>query len=152
MSSRATPERSVQISVIRWLRLVLPPGSVVCAIKNEEQSRSEDPMARARFQMARKASGVVSGIPDLLACIPGGRSLFCEVKAPGGVVSAAQQRVHFALRALAHTVIVADSIESARAGLIAVGIVLREAAGQPVANPRVRYERSRAVIEDTVPF
>ena len=151
--TRSAPERTVQRSLLDWLRRVLPQGSIVAAVVNEQAGSSSDPMARARFGMARKASGVVSGWPDLVACIPGGRSFYVEVKAPGGVVSESQQDVHAKLRALDHTVIVADSIESCRGGLAIAGIALREAAGQAVAAPKVRSaKRTVRLTNDAVPF
>ncbi len=150
--TRATPERSAQIAVLRWARMVLPAGSIVALIENERQARSGDKFAAARFGMARKASGVVTGIPDLVCIMPGGCVAWIEMKAPGaGVLSEAQQAVHQQMHAIGHTVIVATGIETARHGLQAAGIALREAAGQSVARPVVRRAKSR-LRADRIPF
>ena len=137
-AKRGTPERTIQIAILRWARLVLPPGSVVAAIKNEEAPRSDEKYARARFQAARKVSGTLVGMPDLVCILPGGQTAWLEIKAPGGVVSDAQQGVHDRLRALGHVVGLATSIEAARAVLQNAGVPLREAAGQLLVPTKVR--------------
>lgn len=150
---RATPERSVQVALLRWLRLVLPDGSLVAAIKNEEAPHSADPLARARFQMARKATGTLVGMPDLLCVLPRGRVIFIEVKAPDcGLLSLAQQGVHERFASLGHPVVLATSLETARHGLHQLGIPLREAAGQATAVARVRVAKPRnAMPKDRLP-
>jgi hypothetical protein len=151
---RGSPERSAQTAFIRWARLVLPPGSLVAAIKNEEAPRSSDPMARARFQMARKASGVLVGMPDVVCVLPEGRTDWCEMKAPqNGVISLNQQGVHDRMRSMGHQVIIATSIETARGALQQIGIPLHEAAGQAVAVAKVRVAKPRArLTSDRMPF
>ena len=139
-----TPERDVARTVIRWLRIVLPVGSTVASIVNEQRGASSDRMARMRFGAARKASGIVTGFPDAVAAIPGGRAIWLEFKRPdGGVISAAQAEVHQALRALDHPVLIVQSIETCRAGLLSLGLTLREAEGQAVAAPKVRVAKPR---------
>ena len=53
----------------------------------------------------------VTGVPDRLALLPGGRIVFVEVKRPGGKLSARQRRVAYQLRALGFKVICAASVE-----------------------------------------
>lgn len=150
---RGSPERSVQVTLKRWLQLVLPAGSIIAAVKNEHAPRSEDPNARARFFAKRKAEGVLAGTPDLACWLPEGRTLLVEVKAPGGVVSETQTELHAKLRALGHTVIVATSIETCRGALLDAGFALREAAGQAVAVTKVRVAKARnRLVSDEVPF
>ena len=155
MIRRASPERTVQVTLRRWLDLVLPVGSIVAAVKNEHAASSADPMARARFHAKRKAEGVLTGFPDMVALLPGGRTLLIEVKAPtGGVVSEAQDGLHTQLRSLGYTVVLATSIETCRGGLLAAGVPLREAAGQAVGVAKVRVAKAKTarMPADVVPF
>lgn len=140
--------------MIKWMRLVLPPGSIVAAIVNEQRAASQDAGARMRFGAARKASGVVTGFYDATAVLPAGRVIWFEFKRPdGGIVSDAQSDVHARTRALGHTVIIATSIETCRFGLLAAGVALREAAGQLVAEPKFRVAKARTRLPaDACPF
>lgn len=139
----AQPERQAAVAVLRWLRLVLPVGSLVAAVRNEEQPRSQEPRARARFHAARKAAGVLVGFPDLVAVMPGSRVLFVEMKAPGsGVLSLTQQGLHERFRTLGHPVVTATSIETARHGLQALGVPLREDPAQIAIPARVRKAKA----------
>ena len=151
---RGSPERSVQVALRRWLELVLPVGSIVFAVKNESAAKSSDPMARARFFAKRKAEGVLTGFPDMGLLIPGPQTVLVEVKPPtNGVLSDAQDGLHTRLRSLGFPVIVATSIETARGGLLALGIPLREAAGQAVGVAKVRVAKRRVrLLNDRVPF
>jgi hypothetical protein len=49
------------------------------------------------------------GVPDRLVLLPGGRTVFVECKAPGGIPRPDQQREHNRLRALGFSVVVLDS-------------------------------------------
>ena len=140
----AQPERAVARACIAWLRLVLPVGSIVGTIPNEQRGTGQTAIQRARYGMARKASGVLTGMPDCVAALPGGRTIWLEFKAPRGVVSDAQAGLHERFASMGHMVIVADSIEACRGGLRIAGVPLREAAGQAVATPRVRMAKRRA--------
>lgn len=121
------PERDVQRTLIAYMRQVIP-GCIVAAVTNEERGRGKTEIERARFGAARKVSGVLTGQPDLIAYLSGGRTLLIEVKAPGRTLSDAQAELHQRLRALGHQVITAASVEQLRAGLLAAGISTREAA------------------------
>lgn len=154
MVKRGSPERAVQVTLRRWLDVVLPAGSVTAAVKNEHAAASADPMGRARFHAKRKAEGVVAGFPDLVVLLPGGRTLLIEVKAPRtGVISDAQAGLHTRLRSMGHTVIVATCIEDARGGLLAAGVKPREAPGQAVSTARVRVAKPKGRLRaDAVPW
>ncbi|MDP4146945.1 MAG: VRR-NUC domain-containing protein [Bacillota bacterium] len=52
-----------------------------------------------------------SGVPDRLVLLPGGRSIFVELKAPNNTPTAKQLLQHKKLRALGFTVLVIDSKE-----------------------------------------
>ena len=126
---RRAPERVAQRSVVSWLRIVLPTGSIVAAVTNEDRGRAADPMSRARYGQARKAVGVTTGFPDLCILLPGPRTVFLEMKAPKtGRLSEAQIDVHARLRRLGHAVGVATSIDEARDLLRQWGVALKEAA------------------------
>ena len=142
MSKPPVPtERLIQRTLVAWLRLVLPAGSMVAAVVNEQAGASSSPIARARFGAARKLSGVVSGWPDLLVTMPGGSTVWLEVKRPGGVLSLAQQDIHERLFLSDHIVMVADGIESCRYALAVVGFKLNEAPDQPKWAAKVRLEK-----------
>lgn len=139
-----TPERAAQRAVVQWARMVLPPGSIVQAVENAQRALSDDPGARARYGAARKASGFVTGFPDLLCVLPGGKCVFIEMKAPkSGVLSEAQVAMIERIRANGHVVFLASGIESARAGFREAGIPLRESADAPVAEAHVRVAKPR---------
>lgn len=154
MSNLGTLERAVQRACIKWMRHVLPAGSIVAAIVNEQRGASDDPTSRMRYGMARKASGVVSGFFDAVAVLPAGRTVWWEFKRPeGGVLSDDQRMIHEQARALGHVVLIATSIETARLGLQANGIPLREAPGQMVAQPIFRIAKVKQRLpEDAIPF
>jgi hypothetical protein len=124
---RAHPERDIQKAVINYIRRVVP-NSVTGLIPIEQGAWSPDPMARARYGAARKASGVLTGSPDAFSAVPGGRTIWWEFKAPKGRVSDAQAELHHLLRAAGHIVAVCRSIEDARATLRAAGVRTVEAA------------------------
>ena len=148
----ASPERAAQVAVVKWMRLVLPRGSIVFAVKNEHAPRSMTTGGRMAFFAKRKAEGVKSGIPDLGILIAGPRLLMLEMKRPGGddVLSDKQQGVHEDLAALGIAVGLGDSIESARGFLLAHGVTLREASGQAVSVAKVR--RAKRIPRDPIPF
>lgn len=144
-----------QRAVVRWLRLVLPRGSVVASIRNEAQPRSQDPNARARFFQVHKSNGVLAGMPDLIVRVPGHPTLWIEMKRPdgAGLVSVDQQSRHAELRACGDHVHVATCIESARRALHIAQIPTNEAFGQPHVEPRYRLEKPKSAISaDAIPF
>lgn len=72
------------------------------------------------IEQARKAGGVaikwvapaMSGVPDRIVFLPGGRVMFVELKAPGRRPTALQCRVHDVLTRLGADVRVLDSLEA----------------------------------------
>src|SRR5205085_2394655 len=105
-----SPERTVQVTLKRWLERVMP-GAIVAAVENERRAASASSFSQARFHQMRKAAGTVTGFPDLIVDTVDQGVFYVEVKAPGGVVSEAQSGVHQKLRAHGRAVIVADAIE-----------------------------------------
>jgi hypothetical protein len=57
----------------------------------------------------------LSGVPDRIVFLPGGKVIFVEVKAPGSSPSALQSRIHEMLARLGADVRVIDSLEAADA-------------------------------------
>lgn len=113
---RANPERDLQRGVVKMVKLCFPQV-VLAAVPNEQAGASSDPDARARFGAARKASGVLTGFPDLIACLPGGRILFLELKAERGTISTAQLLMHARLAEIGHRVVVVRSLDQAAEAL-----------------------------------
>lgn len=146
-----SPERTVQVTLKRWLERVMP-GVMVAAVENERRAASTSGYSQARFHQARKAAGTVAGFPDLIVDTVDQGVFYVEVKAPGsGVVSVAQSEVHQRLRSHGRAVIVADAIESLRLGMQRAGLRTIEAAGQPVAVAKVRVAKSK-LPADEMPF
>jgi hypothetical protein len=67
---------------------------------------------RGRGGWAIKLLPSVSGLPDRLVLLPGGRVIFAELKAPTGTVEPHQTVVHRRLRSLGFTVVVLSSIDA----------------------------------------
>lgn len=69
---------------------------------------------KVRDELDGKAFKFVSpgsnGVPDRLILLPGGRTIFCELKAPGKRPTPQQLRVHGYLRSLGFPVFVIDSM------------------------------------------
>ena len=85
-------ESSITASILRWLR------TLGWAVKLHGSAWQQP------------------GLPDILAIIDG-RTVFFEVKRPGGVVSAIQRVVHERIRAAGGEVHVVRSLEEARGAL-----------------------------------
>lgn len=54
----------------------------------------------------------LSGVPDRIVILPGGRVIFVELKAPGGIPTPLQSRIHRMLTDLGADVRVIDSMEA----------------------------------------
>lgn len=154
-------EREAQRAVVAWLRRVLP-DAIVHAVVNEQAGSSASAISRARYGQARKRTGVVSGFPDLLILLPGGRCCMIEMKKPPrrseatgellkGVLDETQGNLHARMRSLGHKVEVATCIDTARTALHAMGVATREAVGQPMPKAVFRRAKSR-MPADPVPF
>lgn len=107
---RGSPEMDLQKRVVAMVRRSYP-SIVIAAVQNEKGAWSQDPTQAARYGMARKASGVLPGFPDIIMALPGGRTIYLELKAPKGSLSPAQHLVHARLRDIGHRVHVVRSVE-----------------------------------------
>lgn len=68
---------------------------------------------RAAGGLAMKwVSPSMSGVPDRIVFLPGGRIRFVELKAPGQKPTPLQQRIHRMLEGLGCEVVVLDSVEA----------------------------------------
>ena len=67
-------------------------------------------VVKARSGWAVKLLPSVSGLPDRIVLLPGGRIIFVELKAPGKSAEAHQLVVHERLRKLGFTVEVLSSV------------------------------------------
>jgi LmbE family N-acetylglucosaminyl deacetylase len=112
---RQHPERDLQRAVVTLARRAFP--QVVLASYPAEQRGTGDADQRARFGAARKASGVLTGHPDIIVYLPGGRVLLWELKAEKGRTSAAQDLMHARLSAIGHGVEVIRSVDAAAEAL-----------------------------------
>ena len=160
--SQSREEGDFQVSLCRWLKLVLPRGSQVVAVFNEFFVGNKDENGKwvreHRREMAaqsrRKAMGLCEGAMDLLILLPRGQCYLLECKKPGGgELRSDQQDFRRAVLAIAHDYGVADSIETARYALLNAGISLREAPGQLALPWMERLAKPRAKLPaDTMPF
>lgn len=147
MSSRSSPERDVQVAIVAWLRLVLPAGSKVAAVKNEHAPRAVSVGARMRFFAKRREEGVLAGFPDIVILLAGGKTVLFETKRPkNGVVSETQGILHGELTEIGHPVYLVTSIEDGRGVLVRLSVPLREAAGQLTSVARVRVAKPKRTL------
>jgi hypothetical protein len=131
---RATPELTAQKRVVRWLRTVLPPGSIVASYANERGGSGRSPEARRRYGAAVTASGRKAGMPDLSIYLAGCRVVLIEMKRPvGGVLSEDQAKCHAELRAMGFFVGIATSVDEARELLASWGVPVNHSADRMFA-------------------
>ena len=109
-AKRGHPERDLQRAIVKLARLY--PSIMVAAVANEQRGDG-DKIQRARYGLARRASGVVSGYPDMIVTGPAGRVEWWELKAPKGRPSKAQNLVYARLSEQGHAVYVIRDLEHA---------------------------------------
>lgn len=71
----------------------------------------------------RVANGVPAGIPDLCVICPDGKTLWIEVKKPGGKLSKVQRACHEEYARLGHEVLVARSSADVEKALVKKGAI-----------------------------
>ena len=114
---RQRPESLTQRAVHQYLRWALPPDAVHFSIPNGL-------MRSKKAGAAAVGEGLLAGVPDL--CIVWrGRAFFLELKAPHGVVSAAQRETQRRLIYAGAEVMVCKSAEQVEAALREAGMRLR---------------------------
>jgi VRR-NUC domain-containing protein len=87
MKRRGTPEADAQRSIVKVLRVVLPPGAVLHHSANEVTGGDK---AAKNKQRILQGMGVYAGFSDLIL-IAEGRVLFLEVKSRTGAQTPAQR-------------------------------------------------------------
>lgn len=120
---RKNPEDEIHRAVLAYLRAVLPAESLVIHPANENRRSGKDGMIDRAMN---KGKGVVAGVPDLIAFLPDGVTLFFEVKAPKGSVSDAQRDFLGRVQSLGFRNAVVRSVDDARAALAAWKVQTRE--------------------------
>jgi hypothetical protein len=106
---RSRPEAKVQREIASWLML----RGVLVSIT--------DAGVLAKMGLGMKC-GIPKGWPDLTCCLPGGRFLGVECKAPKGRQSEEQVRMELSIQKRSGLYILARSVEELKAGLAAVGV------------------------------
>lgn len=112
---RANPERDLQRAIIKLIHRGYP-RVIVWAAPNEQRGDGATDEERMRFGAARKASGVLTGAPDLTLVGPGWVE-FWELKSPKGRLSPGQHAVHLRLAENGARVFVIRSLDEAAARL-----------------------------------
>lgn len=112
-------EETIHVSVLEWLRLVLPDA----VIFHPPNGGYRDVREAAKL----KRMGVLPGIPDLVVFMDNAFVCAFEVKAQRGVLSDDQKNVHYVMRALGFKVAVVRGIDETRQALASWGVPTREA-------------------------
>jgi hypothetical protein len=111
-------ETTIQIDLVRWLRLVMPSALVW----HPANGGWRKPLEAARFQRM----GVLPGIPDVIVWTEDGRTITFEVKTPKGRRSPDQIAVHEWMTRSGLRIATVRGIDDARAALAAWEIPTRE--------------------------
>lgn len=120
--SRQSPERTIHLAILQFLRSTLYGGPIIHHSANEIGLSGRDV---ARHIANAKHMGMVPGYPDLV-CHTFHGDLFFEVKAEGNSLTPAQKAVHADLIRLNRKVAVVRSIDDVREKLAEWGIPTRE--------------------------
>lgn len=122
--TRRDAEGPIHRAVLSWLRVVLPPPTIIYHPANE----SRRPGRAGNIERAMNAAnGVMPGVPDIIGYTFTG-PFFMEVKAPGGSLSPAQKDFRDRLEVLGcDRWAVVRSIDDAKDALARWGIPTREA-------------------------
>lgn len=121
--SRASPEFKVQLSILKWLRMVMPSAMIQHCVNETNKGGKAGMITGARSKMA----GRMPGFPDLII-MPDASigTFFLEVKAAKGRVSESQKLVHEMLRNRGYVVGVVKSVDDVRDLLLENEIAFNE--------------------------
>ena len=118
-------EFPVHTAICDWLRMVLPHALV----HHSAQGLDLGGPAAARAVAKARRMGMVKGYPDLTVHLPGGATVFFEVKAEGGRPDKDQKAVLGALTDLGFRAAVVRSVDDCRSCLAGWRIPTREVGG-----------------------
>jgi hypothetical protein len=110
------PEQALQISIVRALRVVLPPDTMVVAYPSGGGGRTRGAIL--------KGMGLAAGFPDLMI-IHHGMAFGMELKSKTGQLSAAQRAMHKRLANCGMDVRVVRSLDQALTCLAMWGMKVR---------------------------
>lgn len=113
---RRAPEQALQMAVARYLDVALPDNAVWSAIGHGGGGKTRGAIL--------KSMGLKAGIPDVLI-VHGSRTLFIELKATDGRVSAQQTDMHVRLRKAGAEVYTCRSLEQVEMTLRLCRVPLR---------------------------
>lgn len=128
--SRGKPEAKVSVAVRSFIRYAMP-SAFWFTITNETQGSDHE----KHHLFARKAAGVVSGVPDLCVMWPGGGIAWLELKAGKNTASVQQNAIHAVMRECGQRVYVVWSADDAERALRDAGAPLRATTGWRIAAP-----------------
>jgi len=113
MARRNNPEEQLHLSVAQLLCMALQPSVVWTTIETSNQT------SNIRKQGILKAKGVMAGYPDIqiLWHDDGVKALCIELKAPKGVLSKNQIKVHAILAKVGVPTVIARSLEDVQTAL-----------------------------------
>jgi VRR-NUC domain len=117
VARRRHDEDDLQRAIMRYLDEALGADGVAYAIPNGGKRH-------AREAARMKGLGVRAGVPDIGICYRG-RALYVELKAPRGVLSAAQKEMQRRLNYAGGEVMLCRSIEDCERALRECGVHLR---------------------------
>jgi len=106
-----SPEHKVQVSIVKWLRIVMP----MCMVQHSRNEVMKRGSTGMREVVKAKAGGMMPGFPDLI-CLPYASvgPFFLEVKSARGSTSSTQKQVHEMLRERGYKVAVVKTIDDVR--------------------------------------
>lgn len=111
-------EDATQRQIIAYIEAVVPRVLVWACPNGSRRTATGRP--------ANAVPGLRKGAPDLICALPGGKTLFIEVKAPKGRASAEQEAFHGKLHALGHFCIIARDLDDVRRAFEVIGVETRE--------------------------
>jgi len=117
---RSNPEAKIQMAIVAYLSRCCPEVMIASSFNGVHLSKGAMQMGYAKRQ------GLAVGDPDLRLSLPGGRTIFIEVKSEVGRLSDAQKTAHDKLTKLGFGVYVCRSIDDLREVINREGVPCRE--------------------------
>lgn len=100
----ANQENQIQAQIVSFLRM----NNIICfSVPNGSY------LPNTATRMIFKRTGLLSGVADLVLLLPGGETIFIEVKTPKGRLSATQQEFRKEVTELGFTYLVMRDLQDA---------------------------------------